>query len=111
MVASVTSPNRINVYRVDGGLDEVGDALLYKYRPGANVQDTISIKIFGTFVGTVQVRTCQPGTAGPNVTDHYYVVNSYTAPATAVFEPGGALDIYLYCSAYTSGRMQVSLGK
>lgn len=111
MAAATTSPNRINVYRVDGTLDEVGDALLYKYRPGRYVSDMISIKVFGTFTGTVQVRTCKPGTAGPNVTNQYYVVDSYTAPETAVFEPGGALDIYLYCSAYTDGSVQVSLGK
>lgn len=113
MAASTTTSNRINVHRVDGTLDEAGDALLYRYRAGQLSQDkaTLRISIKGTFVGTIQVRAVDPGEASGNETNKYYVVASYTAPVSVVFEPGGSIDLYLYCSAYTSGSALCSIGK
>lgn len=112
MAASTTAATRPNVFRVSGTIDEVGDALLYKYRSGqVAIPETVRISIMGTFVGTIEIRAVNPGTASGAIANNYKVVASYTAPDSVVFEPGGSMDIYLYASAWTSGSASVSIGK
>lgn len=112
MAASTTAATRPNVFRVTGTVDELGDAVLYKYRSSDKaLPETLRVSIMGTFTGTIQVRICNPGTASGNETNLYYVVNTYTAPVSAVFEPGGSCDIYLYASAWISGSATCSIGK